>query len=157
MGAPFDVLDRFAISFDTSSWQPMSSACESLAESVRNLVVGIGGFLSTDLYKEVIIFLQGGESNCVRRLPVMRQGVEFGTHPIYQYANGHAFIVTSLRQPLSAFAKQLRILLGSLSIDHFQLFNIYHRDVQFVTVSKLDQLREGKSVYSIAGRLFATL
>ena len=135
LGAPFDVLDRFRVVVDTSSWQPMCAACERFAETAKDLAASVGGYLTTELYRDALIAFHGGEIACLRRLPVSRDGLEMGTHLIHQYTDGYAFVVTSLGELKSTFKKQLHSLLASLPIRGIQLVNIHHCNVQLITIA----------------------
>ncbi len=96
LGTPFANLDRYRFSFDSSSWQPLCASCEQLAETVKDVVKGTGGYLAAELYRDALIEFHGGEDACVRRLPVSRDGMEMGTQRMQLYADDCAFIVTTL-------------------------------------------------------------
>jgi GxxExxY protein len=135
LGAPFANMDRHNVSFDVSDWQPLGPECENLNEHAKDLVRGVGGYLSAELYRDALLEIHGGEQACVRRLPVSRDGIEMGTQRSLLHSDECAFVVSTVGTKLSTYVAHLHSLLSSLPIRGLQLINIHHCNVQFITVS----------------------
>jgi GxxExxY protein len=132
---PFLDFDRRNIVISRDSWTPISRSCEILIRDAESCLRDWGGFLEASLYNEALVFLNGGEDLCVRRLPVTRDGVQLGNHSLNLIEDDIAFEVTALAD-VSAYEKQLSRLMQLLPIRAWQLINIYHSKMTVVTLKK---------------------
>ena len=136
LGAPFARIDRHAVSVERSRWQAASANCESLAGHAETSLREWGGFLEASIYNEALVWFSGGEAHCVRRLPVKRGGLGLGHHAVQLHADDCGFVVTALGQHLATHEKELRRLLASLPLRAWQWVNVFHQEMQLVTIAK---------------------
>ena len=135
LGAPFAELDRYEINIQRSKWHPIGPECEALANRAEQLTHELGGFLSSELYRDALVHLTGGEQACTKRIPVTRDKIQLGTQRVFLHSTDCAFLVTSIGKGLQTYAKHLRTLLPSLPLKAFQWINIHHRNVHLITIS----------------------
>ena len=136
LGSPFATIDRHAVTVERSRWQAVSPNCAPLAGHAEACLRDWGGFLEASLYNEALVCHAGGEAHCVRRLTVTRNGMELGHHGAQMHANDCGFIVTALGQHHAAHEKELRRLLASLPLRAWQWVNIFHQQMQLVTLTR---------------------
>jgi GxxExxY protein len=136
MGTPFARIDRREVSVDRSRWVAASGNCERLAAQAEACLREWGGFLEVGLYQEALIEFAGGESACLTRLPVTRDGLDLGHHRLPMHAEDCGFVVTALGPNHGAHERELRRLLASLPLRALQWVNIHHREMQLVTVTR---------------------
>ncbi len=134
IATPFAEVDRRDITFNLSKWRPLSPSCEDLVQVVKELLLDIGGYLSVSLYENALMQLVGGESACVRRLSVSRDGMVMGTHRTLLHGEACAFVVTTFGRDLAMHVRQFYALAASLPVAGIQIIDVHHREVQFVTV-----------------------
>ncbi|MBL8889042.1 MAG: GxxExxY protein [Planctomycetaceae bacterium] len=132
---PFFSLDRKNVAIARDSWKPLSKSCDLLIRDVAACLHDWGGFLEASIYNEALVFLNGGEDICIRRLPVSSNGVQLGHHCVKIIEEDIAFEVTSLAD-VSAYEKQLNRLFQLLPIRAWHLINIYHSKMTIVTLTK---------------------
>lgn len=132
---PFLGFDRRKVIVSLESWKPISKSCETLLGDAEACLRDWGGFLEASIYNEFLVFQNGGEDICIRRLPVTRHGIQLGHHSVNLIEDDIAFEVTALAD-VSAYAKQLKRLMQRLPIRAWQLINIHHSKMTLVTLTK---------------------
>lgn len=132
---PFARLDRCDVTISRERWKPISAKCESLIEQAEGCLRDWGGFLEAPLYKEALLFWNGGGEACTRRLPVYRHNIQLGHHNVNLVSDDIAFEVTALENP-QAYENQLCRLMQLLPIRAWQWINIYHANMTVVTLFK---------------------
>lgn len=133
---PFAGIVRGNVSVERSRWTAVSANCERLAGHAEACLRDWGGFLEVSLYHDALVAFAGGESVCLTRLPVTRDGLSVGQHRLPLHAQDCGFVVTALGQNLSAHEKELRRLLASLPLRALQWVNIHHQQMLLVTLTK---------------------
>jgi hypothetical protein len=88
------------------------------------------------LFEEALVWFNGGEEVCVRRLPVVRDGLSLGHHRTALHDAAVAFTVTALGDGYAAHESQLRRLLELLPIRAWQWINIHHTEMRLVTLER---------------------
>jgi len=132
--SPFARLDRTQVRCAEARWQPLSDRCEGLKQQMRALLADWGAFLEAQLYEEGLVHFHGGESACTRRAPLVRNGIELGTHRVQCQADKVAFVITTLSDSPSAYQQHLRRLMSFTSLRGVQWMNLNHAEVEFVTL-----------------------
>jgi len=136
LGTPFARIDRCNVTVERRRWKAVSASCERLTGHAEACLWEWGGFLEASLYQEALIWFCGGESACVRRLPVVRDSLSLGHHRVPLYDEGCGFVVTALGQNLAAHERELRRLLSNLPLRAWQWVNIHHQQMQLLTLTK---------------------
>lgn len=134
-GCPFGKINRFDVTVDQRKWDQVSQQCSNLRETVEACFRDWGGFLDSLLYQEALVWLNGGETRCIKRLPITRDGIEMGHHRVAMHDRNVGFIVTSF-EDLEVHKKHLRSLLTYLPIEAWQLINIRGDTLTLETISK---------------------
>lgn len=132
--SPFARIDRRQVRAVETRWQPLSERCGGLQQHMRSLLADWGAFLATQLYEEGLVYLHGGESNCLRHVRVVRQGIELGTHQLPCHADKIAFVITALSHSPSAYEQHLRRLMSFTNLRGIQWMNLHHAEIEFVTL-----------------------
>lgn len=130
---PFGAMDRRQVVVDRRRWEPVSEGCSALAETAGDCFKDWGGFLEARLHEDVLIFLSGGESGCVRRLPVIRDKLMLGSHKVHCHGEDVGFVVTSHAATVT-HERHLRSLLSLLPLHAWQWINIHNRSMQMITL-----------------------
>lgn len=138
--SPLWRVDRSKVVIHQDRWWPLTDACATLAGRLKSLLGDWGAFLEARLYEEALVHFFDGEAQGERRLPVVRDGLELGTHRLPCHAVGVGFVVTALSKETVAYEAQLQRLLRGLPLRGLQWLNLNHADVQLVT------LRNGKGM-----------
>jgi GxxExxY protein len=86
IGAPFGRLDRTEVTCVEAGWRPLSDRCEGLKQWMRALLADWGAYLEGRLYEEGLVHFHGGEEACICRTPLVRDGIELGTHRVQCHA-----------------------------------------------------------------------
>ena len=136
LGTPFARIDRHSVTTERQRWKAVSANCGPLAGHAEACLREWGGFLEASLYHEALVWFAGGEGVCIRRLPVVRDGLGLGHHRVALHADDCGFIVTTLGQNLVAHERELRRLLAALPLRAWQWVNIHHQQMQLVTLEK---------------------
>lgn len=125
--------DRNPPQWRVTAWRAVTSACETLRQRLSDLVADWGTHLDPRLVEEALAHFCGGEAACLRRVPVVCDGLELGTHPINTHADGVCFVVTSFPEPSTqrSHLKRLRRLTGQRAI---QWMNLNKREIELVTI-----------------------
>jgi GxxExxY protein len=132
--SPFARVNRRQVRFGEARWQPLSDRCEGLKRQMCALFADWGAFLETQLYEEGLVHFHGGEGACSRRVPVVRNGIELGTHQAPCHADKVAFVITALSDSSDAYEQHLRRLLSFTSLRGMQWINLNHAEIEFVTL-----------------------
>lgn len=127
--------DRFQVQVETLEWQPLTDRCERLACICRELFQEWGAFLEVSLFEEALKHFCGGEEFCLRRVVVVRDGLELGTHRLPFHSDRVPFVVTAFTADLGNHEEHLRRLLEHTGIPGLQWFNFNHRLLQLKTVT----------------------
>jgi len=125
---------RFDLSWDDSSWSPLSTQCERLKLRATGILSDLGGCLECRLYEDALIHSCGGEERCARRLSVVRDGVPLGHHRMLQHDAGVCFTVTAMTGNLIRHEAQLRRILALTQQSGMQWINLNHGRIQFITL-----------------------
>lgn len=133
---PFARDDNRSTVVNRRRWQPLSARCEALASDAEACLHEWGGFLDSHLFEEALIFFNGGEPGCVRRLPVVRDGLALGHHRAFLHAEDVAFVVTSIGGDANAHERQLHQMLKVLPLRGWQWMNICRTEMHLVTVTR---------------------
>jgi GxxExxY protein len=136
LGCPFADIDRFAVSVDRTRWKPIGSRCESIADLAEASLREWGGFLEACLYEKPLVWSCGGKERCEYRLPVSRHGMQLGTQRVFMHARDCAFVVTGVGDRLHQQESHLRRLLKTLPIRAWQWINVFHQQMQLITLIK---------------------
>ncbi len=128
--------DRFRVEVDPQDWRPLSDRCERLAGICGELFREWGAFLDTALYEDALKHFCGGEEFCVRRIPVVRDGFELGTHRLAFHSDKVPFVVTSFTADLNTHEQHLHRLLKHTGLAGLQWLNFNHRVLQLKTVTQ---------------------
>ena len=124
---------RRQLTWHETEWRPLSSECRTLHERLGDLLKDWGSYLETSLYEDALIHFGGGEAKVIRRVPVVRDGFELGSHALDCHAAWLCFIVTSLTEP-AAHRPHLQRLLALTGMEAIQWFNLNRGVVECVTV-----------------------
>lgn len=133
---PLFVTERFQVEVDAQDWRPLSDRCDRLAGICCGMFHDWGAFLEATLYDEALKHFCGGEEFCVRRVTVVRDGLELGTHRLAFHSEQVPFVVTSFTADLGIHEVHLRRLLRHTGIPGLQWFNFNHRILQMKTVTQ---------------------
>ncbi|HEY5909363.1 MAG TPA: GxxExxY protein [Verrucomicrobiae bacterium] len=133
--SPLWRVDRSRFEVGKSRWRPLCDSCVALLTRMTALLGDWGAFLAVDLYEDALVHFFGGETQCLRRLPVVRNGLPLGTHRIACHALDVGFLVTALTHDSSAHESQLVRLLHCLPLRGLQWFNLNHTRLELVTLS----------------------
>ena len=136
LATPFARIDRREVNVDQKRWVAVSANCERLAAHAEACLRDWGGFLEVSLYHEALVEFAGGESACLTRLPVTRDGLNLGQHCLPLHAQDCGFVVTALGENLGPHERELRRLLTGLPLRALQWVNIHHRQMQLVTLTR---------------------
>jgi len=142
--SPFRRVDRRQFTVAKDRWQPMSDECGKLLTRMTALLGVWGAYLAASLYEEGLIHFFGGETHCRRRLPVVRDGLELGTHQVSCHSLNVGFVLTAISGTTVAYESQLRRLLHCLPLHGLQWINLNHAELQLVTLSNSKGMEVGK-------------
>jgi GxxExxY protein len=119
---------------DDSSWRVASDGCAALKRQFCELLMDWGAFLETRLYEEALIHFNGGESECERRVPVARDGVQLGTHPFIFHSDRVPFVVTAVQENAAAHRNHLLRLIKLTAVPAVQWINLDRHNIRFETL-----------------------
>ena len=126
--------DRHRLAWEDDAWRPLSDRCDELRQHARNIINDCGAYLDCRLYDEALRHFMGGDPACVRRVPVVRDGNELGTHPMSFHADGLFFVVSALTTEIPQFEGHLRRLMRFTASCGAQWVNLNHNRIQFFTL-----------------------
>jgi GxxExxY protein len=119
---------------EEQSWLSLSPECDALKQRLHDLLEEWGGCLEARLYEEALIDFCGGETKCVRRVPVGLDEIELGSHAVNSHAEGLFFLVTAFTGALECQHGHIRRLLALTRLRAVQWFNLNHTTVQSQTI-----------------------
>jgi len=125
---------RFSIDWQTDGWRSFSPECDALKLRVRALFEDWGGCLEVRLYEEALIHFFGGEARCMRRVPIVLDGVELGSHVVQSHAQDLCFLVTAFTVEIDIQRNHIRRLLALTNLRAVQWINLNHTTVQLCTI-----------------------
>lgn len=120
---------------EDADWSSLSPQCEVLRGRLRSLLADWGGGLDWRLYEEALVHFCGGETRCVRRIPVCLEGVELGSHAVNSHADGLFFLVTTFTESLEIQRRHIARLLALTRMRAIQWINLNHTTAQLQTIS----------------------
>lgn len=104
--------ERRRVHWDDACWRPLSAECEVLRHRARALLEDWGACLDYRLYEEALVHFCGGEAACLRRVPVIRAGVELGSHAVQCHGDRVFFLVTAFNSEINVQRGHIERLLG---------------------------------------------
>ena len=125
---------RNEIRWYDQEWHPLSSPCEALRRRLRSLLRDWGACLEVRLYEEALVHFFGGEAHCVRRVPVVFDGVTLGSHVVQSHAEGLCFLITAFSKDVDAQRSHIKRLLVLTGLRSVQWINLNHTCVQLITI-----------------------
>ena len=125
---------RRHVRWETRAWLALSPECERLEHRLRDLLEDWGACLEARLYEEALIHFCGGEMRCVRRIPVVLDGVELGSHAVLSHAERLFFLVTAFTTELEVQRNHIRRLLALTGQRAVQWVNLNRTTVQMETI-----------------------
>ena len=132
--SPLWRVNRREFAVNRIRWKSLSEPCEVVLSHLIALLGDWGAFLEAGLYEEALVHVAGGESRCMGRLPVVREGLQLGTHRMACLDAKVGLLVTAFSNEAAAHEAQLRRLLRCLPLRGLQWFNLNHAELQAVTV-----------------------
>jgi GxxExxY protein len=136
--------DRYQPIFQRSGMHTYTPNCERLFNYLVGIINDWGTHLSSQLYNEGLVYLFGGETNCIKRVELRSGGVRLGTHRVQYYAEDLAFVVTSLARDQSAYEQHLNVLLTHTKLKAIKWINLNHACVDITTVGSLGSKMKAK-------------
>lgn len=133
---PLTLAQRRQIDCEDSRWRDLSLQCAALKHRMMEVAGDWGAFLDSRLYEEALIHACGGEERCVARVPVVRDGIELGTHRIQSHGDGLCFIVTAFTSHADEHRRHIERLLRLIRLRGVQWINLNHATIQFVTIER---------------------
>ncbi len=127
---PIDSALRRNARFDTTRWRPQSYACERLMDMLRDIIADWGTHLSIALYNDALVHFNGGETNCLQRIPV----ADLGKHIVQSHAPHMAFVVTSLTRGIDDYRLHLTRFISHMELTAIQWFNLNHSTISCETL-----------------------
>ncbi len=120
--------------WQAAAWRALSPQCDSLKRRLEESLADWGGGLEAALYQEALIHFCGGETQCLRRVPLVLEGCELGTHKVHSHAEGVCFMVTAFSSETQAQESHIRRLLNLTGMRGVQWMNFDHTTLQLTTV-----------------------
>ena len=128
--------ERRPVFWDMDRWRPLTPQCDGLKRRTQALIEDWGACLDFRLYEEALVHLCGGEAVCGRRVPVMREGVELGTHAVKCHGAEAFFLVTAFTRELVSQRSHIARLLELTGLRGVQWVNLNRRTAQFITIDR---------------------
>jgi len=126
--------ERRRITPVTGRWQDLTSACETLRQTMCDLLGDWGAFLDIALYQEAILHFLGGAVKIEQSVRLTRGGLDLGTQRLLVYTPGLAFRLTAFTQTQDYIESQLRRLLALTGLKALQWINLNHTQIEFTTL-----------------------
>jgi GxxExxY protein len=127
---------RHTLTWETGSWRSLSAQCEALKVRIGALLKDWGAGLELKLYEEALMHFCGGEAQCVRRVPLMLDGVELGSHAFALHADGLCFLATAFTSDFEAQQTHISRLLALTCLRAVQWINFNHTTIQLRTIQR---------------------
>jgi GxxExxY protein len=126
---------RYQYQIDYSEFQELSSSCRELISLISDLLEDWGAFLAVRLYEAALIHFLGGESSCVRRAELHRNGHLLGAHEVIMYWPWHFVVLSAVTREEASYRQHLRRLLKLTGLAGIQWFNFNHHRIHLVTLT----------------------
>ena len=127
--------ERFRVRIDDRAWRPLSDRCERFADLCRDLFHDWGAFLSTTLFDEALQHFCGGEEFCVRRVLVVRDGIELGTQRLAFLTENIPFVITAFSSEQEDHKSHLQRLLKHTQLPGLQWLNFNQQTLELKTIT----------------------
>ena len=127
--------ERFRVGVDAKAWRPLSQRCQSFAELCRDLFQDWGAFLDTALFDDALKHFCGGEEFCLRRVPIVRDGIELGTQRLPFLSDEIPFVITAFTSELGVHEDHLLRLLKHTGLPGLQWLNFHQQILELRTVT----------------------
>jgi GxxExxY protein len=134
LNAPVSQEEQRRVEYDFSSWRPESDRDTLLVDLVRELIAEWGSFLELGLYQEALIHLLAGEQGVLSDVPLSREGIALGTHPLHLFSDDTAIRLTALPRDTSGTGSHLIRLLRLTPLRRFHWINLNRHTVEFRTL-----------------------
>lgn len=118
-------------------WRVVNKVSEHLRSLLVDLVVDWGGFLQISLYREGIVHLMCDLGVSVRRIPIVEEGAQIGTHETLLLDNETALALTSLNTNQPSMQQHLQRFLSHTSLKYIQWINFNRHDIELVTINNV--------------------
>lgn len=118
----------------TGRWKGLTPACETLRQTMCDLMQDWGAFLEIALYEEALLHFLGGANTIEQSVRLARGGLELGTQRLLVYAPGVAFRLTAFTETQDLAEPHLRRLLALTGLKAFQWINLNRAQIEFTTL-----------------------
>lgn len=118
----------------TECWQDLSPACETLRQTLGELMGDWGAFLEVGLYQEALIHFLGGAGKVEHRVSLSRSGLDLGGQRMLVHAPGISFRLTAVTADQQHVEAHLRRLLALTNLKAMQWINLNHAQIEFTTI-----------------------
>ena len=126
--------ERRTLQWKDAGWQCLSPQCEQLKVRLRAILEDWGACLEVRLYEEALIHFCGGQTQCLRRVPIVLEGVELGTQVVQLHAEGLCFLATAFTTALEAQRLHIGRLLALTGLRAIQWINFNRNSLQLTTI-----------------------
>jgi GxxExxY protein len=127
--------DRRRFTPVTARWRELTPACETLRQTMCDLLQDWGAFLDIALYEEALVYFLGGAPRVEQSVRLVRGELELGTQRLLVYAPGVAFRLTAFTETQEFVEPHLFRLLALTGLNAFQWINLNHAQIEFTTLS----------------------
>ena len=136
---------RRNITWEDRGWDSLAPQCEALKRRFRALVQDWGACLEVNLYAEALVYFLGGETQCMRRIPITIGGVELGSHPVLMHGENVCFLITAFTAGPEVQHSHIQRLLAATRLRALQWVNFNHTIIQMKTLHAGDLAHEWKA------------
>lgn len=130
-----DLAERRRYAVHDSAWNPFNEASRRVRQIFLELLDDWGAFLQTSLYREAIVYLFGGPSVALRRIPIYDNNNLLGTHEVCLIADDTALALTALKDGKKPMRDHLQRFLDHTQLASIQWINMHNHDVEFQTLT----------------------
>jgi GxxExxY protein len=125
---------RRCVQWEEREWRSLSPQCDELKLRIRRLLEDWGACLQLRLYEEALIHFCGGEKDCLRRVPIVLEGVQLGSQAVQVHAEGLCFLATAFTSHIDVQRAHIGRLLSLTGLRAVQWINFNHTTVQLNTI-----------------------
>jgi GxxExxY protein len=129
-------VDRYQPKLRSSKWESLSPACDQLLTSTKALIKDFGTHLASRLYNDALVHQFGGETACLKRIDILSNQNQMGTHLVQFYHPGLIFFLTSLSHDHASIRSHLETLLVHSDLKGIQWINLNRSHVEVITLQK---------------------
>ena len=126
---------RRMIHVHDADWLPNDQSGQRLRDLFLAMLNDWGAFLQLSLYREALVHFFGGSSSVRRRIPIIYQGKESGSHEVCMIAEATAMALTGLKDGQSKMRIQLQRFLQHTRLSRIQWINMNNHDIEFRTLT----------------------